>query len=182
MNKIAVALALLSSTAFAAAKNPASTGQFRRAEAIEAAGANPKTARVHSLTTANHRTYVQTQERATARHAFVVDGNKVTLVTQPLDRAKPVVRTSAREANAMGLKTQGQARVLARHNAGEYGTKGRVEVADAGFGAKEGSYLFKQVSPATITIKNWEGKPVNVSNIVRSVSVTGKGQSVASSQ
>ena len=180
MIKIASTLALgllFSSSAFAAqAAGPKGNGNFRRAEAIKAAGANAKTARVIGLSTADRRVSAPSNYKS-SRILFVQNGNKVTMVKAPTDTKLAVTKLSASQAKRLGLVTQSEAaRMASNTTGGVYGTNGRVKVVAAGMGAKRGSYLFHQVSPKTETVKQY-GSTYTASNIVRSVSVSGKGES-----
>jgi hypothetical protein len=181
MNKIvAIALGLLFSTSAAFAAAPKGTGNFRRSEAVKAAGANSKSARVIGLTTADNRVAGPNNYKS-SRILFVQDGSKVTLIKAPVDGNKAVSKLTKAQANRLGLVTQTQAKQIASMTTGGvFGTNGKVKVVAAGMGAKRGSYLFKQVAPSSEIVKQY-GSTYKASNIVRSVSVTGKGESTSAS-
>jgi hypothetical protein len=183
MNKLALLLGLaLSSTAFAAAKVPAGNGNFRRAEVLEAAGADAKTAKVIGLATSNHRLVAEAKGPTDARVLFVQNGTRVTMVKAPTDPSQRVTKLGAKEAGTYGLVTQAAARRLAeKTTGGVFGEHGRVTVVPAGMGAKRASYLFTQTSPATKELKYSWGT-YTASDITRAVSVTGKGESVTAKQ
>ncbi len=144
MRSMLIALGLvLSTSAFAATSAPKGNGNFRRAEAITAAGANAKTARVVGLSTAaNHVEAGKNYKNA--RTLLVADQGKVSLLKAPLDKSEPVTKLSTLQANRMGLKTQTQARKIAAASpGGELRGKGALKLTNAGLDETGGSYTFK---------------------------------------
>jgi hypothetical protein len=176
---VAVASLLLASSAALAAppKAPVGNGNFRRADAIKAAGAKPTyTTRVVGAATANGRVTGLNLPKGSrvlmVEHKLANGERKVDLVKAPLDKGAPVERLSAKSAHKMGLVTQAEARRMAEHNGGEMGSKGKVTVKADGIGARRGSYSFTQVKPAAVEAKMWGGK-YRIENISRTVPVSG---------
>jgi len=186
MNRIVRSLAvgfslLLASNAFAD-KPALGNGNFRRAEALRVAGAkNTSTTRVVGLTTSNHRIETSGKNYKQSRilfveHATPSNGLKVDVVRAPLNKSQPVTKMTKSQVHEHGLITQGEAKQQAKMNGGELAGHKTPALANAGIGAKEGSYKFTQTSPKSVTAKQY-GEKYRVSGITRTVSVTGKGES-----
>jgi hypothetical protein len=170
---LAIGLVFACSTAFAA--TPKGNGNFRRADAIRAAKANPKSAFVRGLA------YMAPKlNKKTSRVLFVENGStkQVSIVKAPVNKDKPVKVLSTKQANRMGLITQSQAKKLATKNGGVYGTKGSVELKKVGITSGGISYQFNQTAPLGWNIKLYQsqGKQVygKVKSVYRTVPVTGQ--------
>ncbi len=176
MNKIALIAALaFSSAAFAADNAPKGTGNFRRAEVVKAAGANPKTAITTGIAIASQRYTNGAKGLPNSRIIAVQDGVKVTMVKAPLDKGEKVGKMSAADIHRAGMVTQAEARTMATKNGGELGDKVRVTIKDDGMTSSRSAYNFKQTSPSAKTIKV-DGDTVKVKNINRAVTFTGSGE------
>jgi hypothetical protein len=168
-NLIAIVGSLfLASAAFADAPK-ASNGNFRRAEVGKAVG--------KPVFTAN-RLHGETQKMPKDARVMMVthSGEKVSLVKVPLDRSQPVTKLSTKQANAMGLTTQDQARQLASKNGGLMGSKGTVMVKNDGLSMSRGSYTFKQEYPSKVTYTQYKHQ-YEASGITRTVSIMGNAES-----
>ena len=144
---------LISSTAFAG-----QSGNFRREEVLKAAGV--KDGRVTAL-----------KSNRLNRISVVESGNKVILVQAPRRRSAPATKLTATQIKRRDMVTPAQALALASHNGGMLGSKGQVKVVPAGLSTSRTSYVFAQVSPATIPTVGWKGQPAQYSNINRMVQV-----------
>jgi hypothetical protein len=157
-------------------------GNFRRAEAIQAAGAKGQATHVRGIATMNPRLNLKS-----ARILFVESGDtkKVSIVKAPLDRSAPVKVLTIAQANKLGLVTQAQAREQASFNKGVFGTRGRVQVKDLGITWENQSYSFKQTAPLGFKIPLWKESNGNqvmgeVKSIYRTVPITGgRGESAS---
>lgn len=191
-----VASAFVSATAFAeppapakaptpapaaAPKAPAGQGDFRRAEVVKAAGVKPENATVMGLSTAsqnaNQGAKIPKDIRIEAVEAYKgPNAGKVTLVKAPVDKSEPVSKVTTREAHEMGLVTQKDAQAAASKNGGVVGSDKKVEVKADGLGGN--GYGFKQTAPSSIRIKEY-GEKYDASNIRRTVTFTGSGESAS---
>lgn len=114
------------------------TGNFRRKEALRAAGAG-SSAFVTGLGAV--------KKEYQARFHMVVNKSRVTLVEAPLDRTHPVRTLDNASAKARGLITQEMAQEYASSNGkrGAYGPPGAIEVKPVGKAYWGKSYSFYQV-------------------------------------
>jgi len=175
---LSAALVFVASTAIA---KPLGTGNFRRAEALKAAGAKGESSRVRGLATIDRHLNPKS-----ARILIVRDSatQKVKLVKAPVYKGAPVTVLTTKQANKLGLITQAQARQLAKVNGGVYGTLKRADLKDQGFTYDGKSYRFKQTAPLDYKIKlyTYQGKQVygQVKSVTRTVPVTGQAGESAS--
>jgi hypothetical protein len=175
MRTVAICCCMLFVATTAFAKEIVGRGNFRRAEAIQAAGAKGQATHVRGLATMNPRLNLKS-----SRILFVESGDskKVSIVKAPLDRSEKVKVLTTAQANKLGFVTQAQAREQASYNKGVYGTRGRVLVKDLGITWENQSYAFKQTAPMGFNIPLWKdsnGKQVlgKVKSIYRTVPITG---------
>jgi len=177
-------LAILASAFVAApalAADPVGTGNFRRAEAIQAAKVSPSKALVMGIAIANEHTSTTIKQPRDARVLAVSDqkSGKVVLVKAPIDKSEPVTVLTTKQANAMGLVTQRQAEKQARTNGGLYGT-GTVKVKPTGLAWDGYGYAFEQKTGLGFHPKNADEmdhpKEV-VTAISRTITFSGKGES-----
>jgi hypothetical protein len=179
---LSLCLVCVSSTGFAA---PIGKGNFRRHEALRAAGVSPSDQRAFVRGLAMMAGAKRNPQDA--RILFVEDGatKKVVIVRAPLDKGQPVQAMRKSEAHQLGLITQAEARKLASVNGGKYGTKAKIRLKDRGIGYDGTSYLFQQTAPLGYPVPGYrgmDGKPVmhSVTSLDRSVPVTGqKGESAS---
>jgi hypothetical protein len=182
MKKLVVGIGALfvsTSLAFAEAPKPPEhvTGNFRRTEAINAAGAKHwTTATVHNVASSEKKIAGVVTPKDSRVMMVAHDGGKVDLVKVPLDDTKPVTKMTTRAANHLGLQTQSQARDAASMNGGKFGSKRPVTMQNDGIGARRNSYSFKQTDPSSKVVKEW-GHVYRESGIQRTVTVTGSGES-----
>jgi hypothetical protein len=163
MRTIVIGLGVMLSTTALAGES----GNFRRAEVIKAAGVD--------------NGYVSAvKSTKTDRVSVVETRHKAILVKAPLDRSKAAKKMTAKEANAMGLQTQAQARELARKNGGILGSKSKIKVEDNGVSASRWSYKFRQVSPASVIIPAYNNGKYRAHDIDRTVTIGNKGGAVES--
>lgn len=179
---VLTAAALFGSAGSAEAANPAAspmgTGNFRRAEVLQAAG-HVESSKAYVMGVATAAKYTNAGRLpANARIMAVSHEGRVQLVSAPLDKSQPVTRLTAAQANRMGLITQGQAKKLAERNGGVLGTEGKVRLTAAGLTPAGHSYQFKQTAPLDYTVKQWGEKYV-VTGVRRSVTLSGSGESAS---
>jgi hypothetical protein len=175
---LSAALVFVASTAVA---KPVGMGNFRRAEALKAAGATGEYSHVRGLATIDHRMNPKSSRILIVRDS---DSQKVKLVKAPVYKGAPVTVLTTKQANKLGLITQAQARQLAKVNGGVYGTFKRAELKDQGFTYDGKSYRFKQTAPLEYKIPLYtsQGKQVygRVKSVTRTVPVTGQAGESAS--
>jgi len=182
VRSVAVGLGLLLASNAFADKPAVGNGNFRRSEALRVTGAkNSSTTRVVGLTTSNNRLSEGGKNYKQSRilfveHAVPGQGQKVDVVRAPLDKNAPVTKMTKAQMHDHGIISQGEAKQMAKVNGGELAGHKTPALANAGIGAKEGSYKFTQTSPKSVTAKQY-GTTYRVSGITRTVSVTGKGES-----
>lgn len=164
----------------AAPKAPVGTGNFRRDEVVHAAGAKPQNVTVMGIATAGEHAAKANVPASIRISAVSVnsgpDKGKVTLVKAPVDKSERVEKLTAAEAHSYGLVTQADARKAASQNGGIAGSDKKVVVKNDGLAGN--GYGFKQVAPGTLVVKEY-GDQYKASNITRSVSFTGKGESAS---
>lgn len=175
---LSAALVLVASTAFA---KPFGTGNFRRTEALQAAGAKGEYSHVRGLATIDPKLNPKSSRILVVRDS---DTQKVKLVKAPVYKGAPVTVLTTKQANKMGLITQNQARELATRNGGVYGTRKNASLKASGFTSDGRSYRFEQKAPLEYKIKLYksQGKQVygRVKSVTRTVPVTGQAGESAS--
>jgi hypothetical protein len=183
MRNLLIALGLVLSTTALAAKAPAkgTNGNYRRAEALKAVGANAKRANVRAAQNAvgfiKGASLPKNARILMVQHPVNGYGWKVDLVKAPNDRSQKVTKLTATQIRRMGLITQAEAQKRAELNDGVLGTRGKVKLSPNGY-SERGSYEFTQVSPQTVTVK--EGNDTyKVGSIRRTVTLTGTAESAS---
>src|SRR5262249_47642505 len=133
---------VLSTSAFA--KDVVGTGNFRRAEALKAAGASRNSSVVGVATSAKHVSMGKLPKESRLLMVDHAGDHKVTYVKAPHNKDEPVSKMSARQVNRAGLLTQKQAKDVASYNGGLFGDNRTVGVKNLGISGSRGSFAFRQ--------------------------------------